>query len=532
MNVMTRRGSLDNVVTYQHVCDTVADLQNIPLNQSTLGSTAIVLRGESGDFEVYIAKSNGKWMLISMGSGSSSGGNGGTDTSQDTVTAADLLEGVTAHDRNGAQIIGEIINRTIADLQETNNTLIIPQGYYSEEINYKLPVVLPTAQENDVIFIDYDGTIRYSYTKEEFLALNELPPNPTHIGLTAQGWNWTLTDAKQIMQARSALAIGQNYITSDGKTRIYIDVPEDELQIGFCITLKGTALIEWGDETTTELTTQSKSVARSSHTYNSKGHYIISVTVTGAANFEGSGSTGSNLIINPNYAGTSPSYFFLSLIKKIELGENMTIGYKGLMFCDNLQSVAIPLTGFASRGIAAYSFEECPKLKALVIPPTIRYVNERICRAAIALKYCVFGLNSPWTINIQAFEGCTSLQGQYLYLGVSIISEKCFAQNHFQFFEFMTSIQQIQLQAFYQARWLKNITFPTSLATIGEDAFYSTSGLSEIHFKRMTPPQIVGSTTFQFLPQSCKIYVPTGTLSAYTAATNYPDPSIYTYLEE
>ena len=32
----------------------------------------------------------------------------------------------------------------------------------------------PTAEKNDVTFYDYDGTILYSYTAEEFLALTEI----------------------------------------------------------------------------------------------------------------------------------------------------------------------------------------------------------------------------------------------------------------------------------------------------------------------------------------------------------------------
>ena len=31
-NVMTKRGSLDNNVTYEHYCDSAADLPNIPPN--------------------------------------------------------------------------------------------------------------------------------------------------------------------------------------------------------------------------------------------------------------------------------------------------------------------------------------------------------------------------------------------------------------------------------------------------------------------------------------------------------------------
>jgi len=65
-----------------------------------------------------------------------------------------------------------------------------------------------SAPEKDVNFIDYDGTILYSYTAAEFANLSALPANPTHSGLTAQGWNWSLSDAKTYVASYGKLWIG------------------------------------------------------------------------------------------------------------------------------------------------------------------------------------------------------------------------------------------------------------------------------------------------------------------------------------
>ena len=51
-------------------------------------------------------------------------------------------------------------------------------------------------REKTIRFIDYDGEILHEYSKDEFLALSSMPSNPTHSGLVAQGWNWSLSDAK------------------------------------------------------------------------------------------------------------------------------------------------------------------------------------------------------------------------------------------------------------------------------------------------------------------------------------------------
>lgn len=62
-NIMTKRGQHDNVVTYEHICDETADLQNIDPEYITLGSVALVLDGTAG-LEVYMAKSDKTWVQI------------------------------------------------------------------------------------------------------------------------------------------------------------------------------------------------------------------------------------------------------------------------------------------------------------------------------------------------------------------------------------------------------------------------------------------------------------------------------------
>ena len=66
---MTRRGSLDNVITFEHYCDTVADLDNIDPSEINLGTIALVVEGTAG-LEVYMAKSDKTWVCIYGGAGS------------------------------------------------------------------------------------------------------------------------------------------------------------------------------------------------------------------------------------------------------------------------------------------------------------------------------------------------------------------------------------------------------------------------------------------------------------------------------
>lgn len=74
MNIMTKRGNQDNVVTYEHICDTKADLDNINPEYITLGSVAIVLKDDAG-LGVYMATSDKEWIpLIGASEGGENNG--------------------------------------------------------------------------------------------------------------------------------------------------------------------------------------------------------------------------------------------------------------------------------------------------------------------------------------------------------------------------------------------------------------------------------------------------------------------------
>ena len=73
MVITSKRGERDNVVTNEFICDTTADLNNINPRYITLGSTAIVLKGDNG-LEVFMATSSKEWIgLGAIGGNANSG---------------------------------------------------------------------------------------------------------------------------------------------------------------------------------------------------------------------------------------------------------------------------------------------------------------------------------------------------------------------------------------------------------------------------------------------------------------------------
>lgn len=63
----------------------------------------------------------------------------------------------------------------------------------------------------DVVFVDFNGEIVTAYSEAEFLLLDAMPANPSHAGMTAAGWNWTLADAQSFVTANHKLLIIQMY---------------------------------------------------------------------------------------------------------------------------------------------------------------------------------------------------------------------------------------------------------------------------------------------------------------------------------
>lgn len=103
---------------------------------------------------------------------------------------------------------------------------------------------------NDVNFIDYDGTILKSYTSEQALALSEMPGLPSHSGLVAQGWNYTIQQMKSNVTSVGKCDIGCMYTTDDGKTRITLTIQDPKysnIPLVFKQTVANGVEVDWGD---------------------------------------------------------------------------------------------------------------------------------------------------------------------------------------------------------------------------------------------------------------------------------------------
>ena len=254
----------------------------------------------------------------------------------------------------------------------------------------------PEATLKDVNFYDYEGTRLYSYTQSEFAQLQSMPANPSHEGLTAQGWNWTLSDAQTYVAEYKELDIGQQYKTDDDTIRYYVRYVDDIYkEISFKILSTENTTINWGDNTTSTIPANIETT--STHTYSSVGEYKIVIST------EGTLTVGTGFL--PNNRDKSKVY-------KIELSDTATYSDVSQLIYDydSLETIIIP---YKSTPIITsnktYMLAYSRSLKHLTIPSGSSAIPEYLLETADQLKTISLPKITSGSIGNCAFSHCSKL---------------------------------------------------------------------------------------------------------------------------
>ena len=220
-----------------------------------------------------------------------------------------------------------------------------------------------------VRFFDYDGTVLHTYSKEQFLALSAMPANPSHSGLVAQGWNWTLADAKTYVTDWGFLDIGQMYTTSSGATEIDIVLYKGRQEPYLQIAVNGTVSVNWGDgSAATDITGTSLSTRiATQHSYANPGAYTIKISITsGAWSFYSNSNTYPGPLTANNTSTQNYNRPYLATVEAIRIGNgDITIGSYGLQYCTSLDYITIPNT---TKINISNPFNYCYRLRTVTYP--------------------------------------------------------------------------------------------------------------------------------------------------------------------
>ena len=192
---------------------------------------------------------------------------------------------------------------------------------------------------------------------------------------------------------------------------------------------------------------------------------------------------------------------------KIELGSNVALANGSIYAFNRLESITIPkeITGLGTNFLySQYS------LRSATIPINVSSVAGN---SFGQYSYSMHWLSLPKALTTFAdsvFGAANALNIIIIPLGTTAIPNGMYQS--------VTSAVKLVI--------------PSSVTSIGSNAFGNLLGLRELHFKSTVPPTVANANAFTSLPSACKIYVPSGKLSAYTGASNYPSSSTYTYVEE
>ena len=347
--------------------------------------------------------------------------------------------------------------------------------------------------EKDVNFYDYDGVRLYSYTTDEAAALTELPnPQIEHNGLTFQEWNWTLDEIK----TAGVADVGANYITTDGKTRLYITI-ESIFRPDITLNLRqdsaNGATIDWGDGSDTEQSESTGNVSFS-HTYANTGDYVISISVTSGHIYLGH-TTGAQVI---SAAGQSEEVdnLYSKEILAVEIGSCVSgISTYSLSYCASLKSISISKD---IMDIGSYMCRDCTRLNAAVIPHGVMNMSMAVMFNSGAKVVLIGGQASAY--GISQYYNCKRLMR-------AICSPRC------------TIPPQ---NVFYGCISLIHAVFTGPVKTINSQAFYNCTALKRIDFSRCTAvPSLSSTDAFKNCPADMEIIVPASLLDEWKTATNW-----------
>lgn len=391
-------------------------------------------------------------------------------------------------------------------------------AYASAEITVNVPSsageepIIPDPIK-DVVFVDYDGEIVEQYTAAEFLALTALPANPSHTGLVAQGWNWSLANAQEYVAKWGCLVIGQNYTTDDGKTRYYLHITEQiypkTLSIPSRVPSGSSLRIDWGDGESTTVSGTNADVT-SSHTYANGGDYVVTLT------FTGSFAIGSS-------AGGAVASAAARAVYAVELGNNITaVNRSAFNAASNLRTVSIPanIKNFSGYVAGTGNAFAGGNIKCVVFPAGTTTVGP----LGTIRKFVSFpkGLTA-----VSAFANSV-LRALTLPEGGSWAMDTNYTLTRAERISFPSKAATIGggswSTTFISSAYCRKFTIPSGVTSIKAHALANMSGILELHILPTTPPALAATDGIS-ISSAGVIYVPYSEdhsiLEAYQTATNW-----------
>lgn len=391
----------------------------------------------------------------------------------------------------------------------------------------------------DINFYDYDGTCVAAWSLAELAGKTALPDYPTHEGLTCQGWNWTLADLKT---ENAKMNVGAMYITTDGKTRLHIVLPEQRktLRLGLCV--NGTAVIDWGDGSETaslQGTNLNTVLYTAAHSYSASGAYTISIAVTGSARIPANQYVFTGAVSESG--GTAAVLH--SILTGVHFGSNMTCAQHSFMNFASLEYITVPSTPVGIQNMGA--IQNCAKLRQITYAPGITesgYSNAQGSSiAVVCLNNGVAGLAesalanasnmnvtfpksvvSTWAHLIRANNTIKEITIPGLNGNGATGMNACYSCKALERITVGSGVTKILSNFASECQSLLTVVCLGSLESIANAAFTNANEAALFDFTACTAvPTLENTNAFSGIPSDCEIRVPAALLDEWKAATNW-----------
>ncbi|MBR3863684.1 MAG: leucine-rich repeat domain-containing protein [Clostridia bacterium] len=388
-----------------------------------------------------------------------------------------------------------------------NGEFIPPEGY----IGFDRVKVNVSYQDDEikgdgeywVRFVDFKGNI-ISQLRANTGTFVPFPTPPEIEGYTFEGWTSNMPiENGGITVNENNVYCGALYVTSDGKTRVHLNITdEDMLTLQFCYfqdTANGVQ-VDFGDGSE-PYTSSSVGAQTIEHTFFQVGEYIVTFDFSqNVLGYLGTNTSASGILGDIN----SSHLDYQKLITKIEYG-------RGIVFASayscahavNLEQVNIP----SGVTVESNSFYGCSKLKCLVIPITASTnCKKNICTSCHSLEHLVLP-NNFTKISGYLADSAINLKMVALPYALTEIGEYSF-DNCISLSEivFPNSITTLGNYSFNGCERLANIVWPTKINSIGNYAFSDCCSLLYIYLYDNL--KTIGEYAFKNCKKVCEIIIP------------------------
>ena len=216
----------------------------------------------------------------------------------------------------------------------------------------------------------------------------------------------------------------------------------------------------------------------------------------------------------------SGAFYGCDILTELELPKSLkTIGYETFAGCANLTEMVIPE---GVTRLESFTFQLCNNLSNVQLPMSLEFIGYNAfsgCRNLIE----IFIPDGVIAMDDWVFGSCENLKKIHLPENLTKIPDHTFLH--------CASLEDIVLQdatesvgacAFQYCRSLKRIVLPENVQYVGESAFHSCDVLGQVTFTSAKPP-VIGQNVFYRCPDALQIFVPAGTIEAYSTAPGWSE---------